>query len=189
LPDAALGLNGPGFERATITIDLADLWGRLSNPPETLESLAVQGVEHAREAHAEPAKQAICSPTGPESDVQEVPGRLSNPSPRPVQRRLSAADVNDICATYVSGRSIDDLARSYGVQRTTIIKHLDQHGVARRRVVRKMTDALVADAALAYRDGHSLKTVADKFSVDTRTLGREFRKAGVDIRPRRGWTY
>jgi transposase-like protein len=39
-----------------------------------------------------------------------------------VQRRLSAADVNDICATYVSGTSIDELARSHGVNRTTIIK-------------------------------------------------------------------
>jgi hypothetical protein len=46
-----------------------------------------------------------------------------------VQRRLSAADVNDICATYVSGTSIDELARSHGVNRTTIITHLDQHSV------------------------------------------------------------
>jgi hypothetical protein len=45
------------------------------------------------------------------------------------------------------------------------------------------------DAALAYRGDHSLKTVADKFNVDTNTLGGEFRGAGVDIRPRRGWTY
>jgi transcriptional regulator GlxA family with amidase domain len=40
-----------------------------------------------------------------------------------------------------------------------------------------------------YSDGHSLATLANKFEVDTRTLAREFRKAGVDIRPRRGWTY
>jgi hypothetical protein len=56
-------------------------------------------------------------------------------------------------------------------------------------VVRKMTDAMVANAAAMYRDGHSLATVADGFQVDTRTLGREFRKAGVPIRPRRGWKW
>jgi transposase-like protein len=106
-----------------------------------------------------------------------------------VQLRLSAADIAGISVSYVSGRSIDDLARSYGVHRTTIIKHLDQHGVPRRRVVRKMTGALVAEASVMYSDGHSLATVANKFEVDTRTLAREFRKAGVDIRPRRGWTY
>jgi AraC-like DNA-binding protein len=177
-----------------------DLWGQLSNPPETLETVTGQGIERAPEAHEEPSKQAICSPTASKSDVQEVPGRLSNPSvptspppsPRPhrqVQRRLRTSDVDDICESYVSGKSIDDLARSYGVNRTTIISHLDQHGVPRRRVVRKMTDAQVAEAAAMYRDDHSLATVATEFKVDARTLGREFRKAGVSIRPRRGWTY
>ena len=166
-----------------------DLWGRPSNPPETLESLTTQGVATSREAHEEPSKQAICSPTGPESDVQEVPGRLSNPAPRPVQRRLSAVDVDDLCATYASGTSIDGLARSHGVNRTTIITHLDQHGVPRRRVVRKMTDALVAEAAVEYLDGHSLATVATKFDVAIRTLRREFTNAGIATRPRQGWTY
>ena len=166
-----------------------DLRGRLSNPPKTLEALTVQGVATSREAHAEHARQAICSPTASESDVQEVPGRLSNPSPRPLQRRLSTADVDDICATYISGTSIDALARSHGVNRTTIITHLDQHGVPRRRVVRKMTDALVAEAAVEYLDGHSLATVANKFNVAIRTLRREFSKAGIATRPRQGWTY
>ena len=157
--------------------------------PKPWNPLRYKGSSAARAAHDEPTKQAICSPTASESDVQEVPGRLSNPSPRPVQRRLSTADVNNICATYINGTSIDELARSHGVNRTTIITHLDQHGVPRRRVVRKLTDALVAEAAVEYLDGHSLATVANRFRVDTRTLGREFRKAGVPIRPRRGWTY
>jgi hypothetical protein len=106
-----------------------------------------------------------------------------------VQRRLSTSDVDDICERYTNGSSIEDLARSQGVNRTTIISHLDKQGVPRRRIVRKMTDTLVADAATMYRGGRSLKTVADKFKVDTRTLGGEFRKARVPIRPRQGWAY
>ncbi len=82
-----------------------------------------------------------------------------------MQRPLSTSDVDDICATYVSGSSIDELARSHGVNRTTIITHLDKRDVPRRRVVRKMTDALVAEAAVEYRDGHSLAIVANKFNV------------------------
>ena len=132
---------------------------------------------------------AICSPTASESDVQDVPGRLSNPPPRPVQRRLSATEVDDIRTTYVSGTSIDELARSHGVHRTTIITHLDHHRVPRRRVVRKMTDALVAEAAADYHDGHSLATVANKFNVAIRTLRREFSKAGIATRPSQGWAY
>ncbi len=106
-----------------------------------------------------------------------------------MQRRLSTSDVDTICEGYANGSSIDDLARSHGVNRTTITSHLDKQGVPRRRIVRKMTDTLVADAASMYRGGRSLKTVANEFNVDTGTLGREFRKAGVPIRPRQGWTY
>ena len=93
-----------------------------------------------------------------------------------------------MCRHYASGTSIDELARTYGVHRTTIITHLDQQGVPRRRVVRKLTDLLVTEAAVSYLDGHSLATVAHEYDVDARTLAREFRRAGVAIRPRRGWT-
>ena len=106
-----------------------------------------------------------------------------------MQRRLAPGDVSDICESYIGGSSIDELARSHGVHHTTIITHLDQRGVPRRRVVRKMTDALVAEAAVEYLDGHSLAVVANKFNVAIRTLRREFRKAGFATRPRQGWTY
>jgi hypothetical protein len=166
-----------------------DLLGRLSNPPETLETVPGPGVVSSGDGREQPTKQQICSPTASESNVQEIPGRLSNPAPRPVQRRLSAGDIDDICAAYASGTLIDALARSHGVNRTTIISHLDQHGVPRRRVVRKMTDALVAEAAVEYLDGHSLAIVANQFNVAIRTLRREFNKAGIAIRPRQGWTF
>ena len=177
-----------------------DLLGRLSNPPETLETVTGPGVVSYGDGREQATKQPICSPTASETNGQEDPGRLSNPAPttstplkpearRPVQRRLSAGDVDEICTAYISGNSINQLARQHGVNRTTIIKHLDSHGVPRRRVVRKMTDAHVTEAEAMYRDGHSLATVAHAFKVDTRTLGREFRKAGIAIRPRQGWTY
>ena len=62
-------------------------------------------------------------------DVQEVPGRVSNPLASPGAATALGADIDDIFATYVSGTSIDTLARSHGVHRTTIISHLDQRGV------------------------------------------------------------
>jgi hypothetical protein len=53
-----------------------------------------------------------------------------------------------------------------------------------------MTDrSLVAEAAVDYLDGHSLAIVANKFDIAIRTLRREFRKAGITTRPRKGWTY
>ena len=60
-------------------------------------------------------------------------------------------------------------------------------GIARRRVVRKMTDESVAEAAARYERGASLAKVAGAVGVHERTITREFRRAGVSIRPRRNW--
>ena len=83
---------------------------------------------------------------------------------------------------------MDGLARRYGVHRTTVIHHLDQAGITRRRVVRKMTNASVALAAARYEQGASLATVANEFGVHQRTPARELRRVGTSIRPRRGWS-
>jgi transposase len=115
--------------------------------------------------------------------VPEERGRLSNP----VQRRLPATEIDALVCLYRDGSSIDALARRYRVHRTTVIHCLDQAGIARRRVVRKMTDVAVAQAAAQYREGASIATVAAKFGVHSKTLAREFHQAGVTVRPRRGW--
>ena len=163
--------------------NVVDLWGRLSNPSEILERLADQGwSDPARpsETVTEPARGADSNP--PVGSLEQM-GRLSNP----VQRRLSAADIADLCRLYQEGCSIDSLARQYGVNRTTIISHLDRAGIERRRVARKMTDDSVGKAAKRYDEGAPLAVGAQGFNVHARTLAREFRQAGVSIRPRRGW--
>ncbi len=103
-----------------------------------------------------------------------------------MQWRLSETTVNDLVSDYLAGSSIDLLASRFGVSRTTIISHLDRRGVKRKKVVRRMTNRSVAQAAERYLSGESLKAVAARFGVDTRTLAREFGRAGVSIRPRRG---
>jgi lambda repressor-like predicted transcriptional regulator len=105
-----------------------------------------------------------------------------------VQRRLSRAEIEYLIQLRRDGVSIDALARTYRVHRTTVIHHLDQADIARRRVVRKMTDESVAFAAARYEQGASLAVVAREFEVHQRTLARELRKAGAPIRLRRGWT-
>ena len=87
---------------------------------------------------------------------------------------------------YQEGASIDALAQRYGVHRTTIIAQLDRRGVPRRRVVRKMTDAMVSRASERYSEGLSLAAVTSQFGVHARTLAREFRRAGTRIRARQG---
>jgi len=115
--------------------------------------------------------------------VRDQEGRLSNP----VQRRLSEATVDGLVSAYVEGSSIDSLVERLGVNRTTIINHLERRGIERRKSVRKMTDRSVRQAARRYEVGESLKVVAAQFGVDARTLAREFDRASVPTRPRRGW--
>ena len=104
-----------------------------------------------------------------------------------MQRRLSQAEIEQLIHRYREGDSIDALSRRYRLHRTTVIHHLDQADITRRRVVRKMTDESVARAAARYEQGASLAAVAREFGVHQRTLAREFRRAGASIRPRRGW--
>jgi transposase-like protein len=104
-----------------------------------------------------------------------------------VQRRQSETTTDEIVSAYLAGSSIDSLAAKLGVNRTTIISHLDHRGIERRKVARKMTDHSVRHPTKQYKAGDSLKVVARRFGVDTRTLAREFRRAGVEIRRRHGW--
>jgi transposase-like protein len=110
-------------------------------------------------------------------DLEEK-GQLSNP----VQRRLSRSVVDELVHFSEEGASIGALARRYGVHRTTIIAQLDRRGVPRRRVARKMTDLLVAQASKRYAKGLSLAEVASEFGVHTRTLAREV-PSGWDSHP------
>ena len=134
--------------RGTLSISQqrADLWGRLSNPPEAVETLAGQGSQ----ASCRPRKTIGGTPNRASERSAEAPpeekGRLSNP----VQRRLSDAEVDELAKCYIEGTSIDALARVYRVHRTTVIGHLDRRQIPRRRVVRKMIDRTVEDAAAAY---------------------------------------
>ena len=91
-------------------------------------------------------------------------------------------------SAYLAGWSIDSLAAEFDVHRTTVMDHLERRGIERRRVVRKMTDRSVHQAARRYATGEPLKVVALKVGVDVRTLAREFDRAGIATRPRRGWT-
>jgi len=165
-----------------ISTTVVDLWGRLSNPSEILETLADQGWSSSR-PRSRPDTTTVQTPeTGQGGAASEEKGRLSNP----VLRHLSPGDVNKLVELHTEGSSIDAVARHFGVHRTTVISHLEDHGVPRRGNARKLTDAAVAASAKRYRSGRSLAAVAIQVGVHERTLARELRRAGIPIRPRNG---
>jgi AraC-like DNA-binding protein len=157
--------------------------GRLSNPPEVVATIADLGRSGRRRISRATEGTPGAARTPLDAGPPEERGRLSNP----VQRRLSRTEIEQLIGQYRHGSSIDTLSRRYEIHRTTVMHHLNQSDVARRTVVRKMSDETVTLAAAQYERGASLAAVAGAFGVHERTLAREFRRAGVAIRPRRGW--
>ena len=121
---------------------------------------------------------------GGQREDQCLPG-----TPRSVQRqrRLTPSEITQLAQDYAAGSTVNQLAASYCVHRTTVLGHLEQQGVDRRRTHRVLTNDDVARAAALYSGGQSLKATGSLFGVDAETIRREFKKAGVAIRPRRGW--
>ena len=161
--------------------------GRLSNPPETMETLAGQGLQRPRRREKIRAIRPRQAPAASETAAQETPGRLSNPGPRPIQRRLNAADIADLVAGYRAGQSLADLAKEFRIHHRTVTAHLEKCGVTQRMNTRKFSNDDVDEASRRYRVGESLATVGIAFNVDAATVRRELHRAGVTIRPRRGW--
>ena len=188
---------------------LADLWGRLSNPSGTLELAPEQRFLVEPATVRRPQKATGRPSTRPVADDPNNTGRHSNPgsgalrgdvdgvdSPtaggagqrptKPVQRRLTPTEIVTVGAKYRQGRSLDDLARKFGVHRRTVADHLERLGVARRVNLLKLTQADIERAISQYQAGDSLATVGKILNVGASTVQRALKRAGVAIRPRPG---
>jgi hypothetical protein len=104
---------------------------------------------------------------------------------RQVQRRLYTDEVLRLVSAYTQGDTINELATTFGIHRTTALVHLERQGAPRRSgtVTRNINEA-----TRLYEDGWSLARVGEHFAVDGETVRRPLRAAGVTLRPRRGWT-
>jgi lambda repressor-like predicted transcriptional regulator len=103
------------------------------------------------------------------------------------QRRLTAAEVAELDEQYQAGRSMNELARRYGVHRTNILHALERSEIPIRQ--RGLFPDRVAEAAVLYRAGWSLARLGEKYGCKDMTVAHALRQHGVEIRPRRGWRY
>lgn len=83
--------------------------------------------------------------------------------------------------------TISQLAADFGVHRTTVAAHLDRHQIPRHHEETAWDVDILNEAAEMYASGRSLAAVASQFGVDAQTVANRFRRAGISIRPRRGW--
>jgi lambda repressor-like predicted transcriptional regulator len=82
---------------------------------------------------------------------------------------------------------VPDLVAQFGIHRTTVLAHLQRRGIGRRAQQRKLPDAQVEEASRLDQAGMSLAELGQRFDVNPATVNKELRRAGVPIRPRRGW--
>ena len=186
-----------------------DLWGRLSNPPDTLERAPEQGFLAERALGRKPQNASQRSEERLGSGGPNNTGQHSNPGSRafladvdgvgsptaggatrrltaPVQRRLSPTEVAAIADKYQNGRSLSQLAQEFGVHRRTVAGHLERLGIARRMNQPKLPPTDIERAASQYQTGVSLATVGKNLNVDASTVQRALKRSGVAIRPRPG---
>ena len=136
-----------------------DLVGRYSNPTRKLE-LFLRLAQLEQHGHSVP--------------------RL----PRQRQRHLTPDEVFNLLVAYEQGGTINELAATFGIHRTTVLEHIRRQGAPRRTgvVLRR-----IHEAQRLYELGWSLRRVGDHLGVDAETVRQTFKGAGLELRPRNGW--
>ena len=100
----------------------------------------------------------------------------------PVQRRLDSGSVAELVAAYGRGVPVEELAASFGVNRTTVLGHVRRHGVPKRD--RRMLRGADLDRAVGlYGEGRSADWIAAQSGVAASTVRRALKSAGIALRP------
>jgi hypothetical protein len=75
---------------------------------------------------------------------------------------------------------VRDLAKKFGIHRLTVTAHLQRHSVGLRQSGLEPVE--VQAAASLYLQGWSLARLGEKYGVDSTTVWRAMRAAGVTMR-------
>ena len=81
---------------------------------------------------------------------------------------------------------MSDLAGRFSIHRTTVSQHVRARGVTTRANLRKLTDQDLPVITARYAAGQSTATIAADYHIDPTTIANELRRAGQEVRPRRG---
>jgi DNA invertase Pin-like site-specific DNA recombinase len=104
-------------------------------------------------------------------------------SPQRRLRKLSSDEVNELVQLRSDGTEINELAIKFGVNRDTVMRHLQNEGVPKQRWPgRTLTPECLQEAGQLYASGLSAIKVAQQFGVDRRYLRRVLPEAGFPLR-------
>jgi hypothetical protein len=102
---------------------------------------------------------------------------------RPVQRRLGPDELTELVAAYREGVPVEELAESFGVNRTTVLGHVRRQGVPKRNRRRALLGDDLDRAVKLYSEGRSADWVAGELRVAASTVRRALKDAGVSLGP------
>ena len=95
-------------------------------------------------------------------------------------KRLNSTQLSHLIAQYEAGASTYELAKEFGVHRTTISHHLKEAGVDLRLYPPR--EELIDEMIRLYASGLSLATVGRQLAFHASTVQRYLRQRGVDRR-------
>ncbi len=106
-------------------------------------------------------------------------------TPRQVQRRLSANELETLLRSYESGTPVNVLADEFHIHRSTVLDHLSR-STARRRYP-ALDERGTQLAIQLYNSGLSLREVGISLNVHASTVRETLKKSGIARRARSGW--
>jgi DNA-directed RNA polymerase specialized sigma24 family protein len=104
-------------------------------------------------------------------------------TPSPIPRRftqLRAEQTAEMAAAYLGGVPVTELAKTYGIHRGSVSKHLRRHGIAPRPV--GLDEQQITEAARLYEQGDSLATIGTRMGVTAHTVRSRLVERGVRMR-------
>lgn len=118
--------------------------------------------------------------------IGQLPDPVDAPEVTPpgifsVARRLGSEGVARLIAAYEAGTPTTQLTRDFGIAKGSVLRLLEQNGVAMRQ--QPIPAELIPEAAELYYEGLSLTAVSDRLGVNRSTLFHALRRAGVTMRP------
>lgn len=115
------------------------------------------------------------------------PKAVRTPTPRKTARRPDKGDIEALVESYEDGSTVYELARRFGIHRSTVSVVLERRGVSRRY---RLLEGVTLDRAIElYAAGKALDQVGEDLGVNRSTVALALKKAGVRLRPRPGWIY
>ncbi len=105
--------------------------------------------------------------------IGQLPDPVDTPEVTPpgifsVARRLGAEGVARLIAAYEAGTPTTQLTRDFGIAKGSVLRLLEQNGVAMRQ--QPIPVELIPKAAELYNEGLSLTAVSDRLGVNRSTL-------------------